>query len=157
MQSLTFTGPLLSEPTKAWRLEGQGLTLKEGFAATITEYLICSFVTATMSIAGLVYFVVHFAPPSVVAGIATGIVCLFSGSAKVIDIAFLFIPLQLGVLEGAYALVFEAMGLSAAAGFSVAFLRRARTLAIAGVGLMTLAVLTRNRQRRGPTSTSMRW
>ena len=102
MQSLTFTGPLLSEPTKAWLLEGQGLTLKEGFAATITEYLICSFVTATMSIAGLVYFVVHFAPLSVVAGIATGIVCLFSGSVKVIDIAFLFIPLQLGVLEGAY-------------------------------------------------------
>lgn len=55
IQSLTFTGPVLSQPTKAWLLEGHGLTLKEGFAATITEYLICSFVTAAMSIAGLLY------------------------------------------------------------------------------------------------------
>ena len=48
VQSLTFTGPLLSQPTKAWLLEGHGLSLKEGFAATITEYLICSFVAVAM-------------------------------------------------------------------------------------------------------------
>jgi hypothetical protein len=64
VQSLTFIGPVVSEPTKAWLLERQGLTLKEGFAATITEYLICSFVTAAMSIAGLLYLVVRFSPPS---------------------------------------------------------------------------------------------
>src|SRR5947208_5281879 len=50
IQSLTFTGPILAEPTKAWLLEAYGLTLKEGFAATITEYLIYTFVTAAMSI-----------------------------------------------------------------------------------------------------------
>jgi len=44
VQSLTFTGPLLAEPTKAWLLERRGLTLKEGFAATISEYLICTFI-----------------------------------------------------------------------------------------------------------------
>ena len=44
IQSLTFTGPVLAEPTKAWLLEGRGLTLREGFAATITEYLIYTFV-----------------------------------------------------------------------------------------------------------------
>jgi hypothetical protein len=54
--------------------------------------------------------------------------------------------MQLGVSEGAYALVFI-MGLSAAAGFALAFLRRARTLAIAAVGLTILAVLTRHRER----------
>lgn len=242
IQSLTFTGPVLSQPTKAWLLEGHGLTLKEGFAATITEYLICSFVTAAMSIAGLLYLVVHFAPSPVVTGIAIGIVCLFSAfliasavaivrrfyligtiiaglarigllrgrlrpdmtwinrmedlllvtlrdnparfivitileiaaqallvfelfwlmraldimtpesfpfvieaSVKVIGIAFLFIPFQLGVSEGAYALIFDVMGLSAAAGFALAFLRRARTLTIAGIGLATLALLTRHR------------
>jgi hypothetical protein len=244
IQSLTFTGPFLAEPTRAWLLQGHGLTLQEGFAATITEYLICSFVTTAMSIAGLLYLVVHFAPPPVVTGIAMGIVCLFSAfliasamaivrrfyligtiiaglarigllrgrlrpdmtwinrmedlllvtlrdnpvrfvvitileiaaqallvlevfwlmraldittpdsfpfvieaSIKVIGIAFLFIPLQLGVSEGAYALIFDVMGLSAAAGFALAFLRRARILAIAGVGLTTLALLTRHRQR----------
>jgi hypothetical protein len=52
----------------------------------------------------------------------------------------------LGVSEGAYALVFDTMGLSAAAGFALAFLRRMRALAIAGIGLATLAVLTRHRQ-----------
>jgi hypothetical protein len=244
VQSLTFTGPVLSQPTKAWLLEGHGLSLKEGFAATITEYLICSFVTAAMSVAGLLYLVWRFAPPVTVRALAIVVVCLFSAflvtsavaiarriyligiivdrlarigllrgrlrpdmtwinqmedllliilrdspvrlatitvveiaaqmllvlellvlmraldmmapissafviesSVKVIGIAFLFIPMQLGASEGGYALVFNAMGLSAAAGFALAFVRRARTLVVAGVGLATLAVLTRHRER----------
>jgi hypothetical protein len=244
IQSLTFTGPVLSQPTKAWLLEGHGFTLKEGFAATITEYLICSFVTVAMSIAGLLSLIVYFAPPPVVTGIAIGVVCLFAAfliasgmaiarrfyligtivaglarigvlrgrfrpdmtwinrmedllliilrdsparfvtitllevaaqallvielfwllraldmmtsasfafvieaSVKAAGIMFLFIPLQLGVSEGAYALVFDTMGLPAAAGFALAFVRRARMLAIAGVGLTTLAALTRHRHR----------
>jgi hypothetical protein len=72
---------------------------------------------------------------------------IIEAAVKVIGIAFLFIPMQLGVSEGAYALVFDAMDLSAAAGVALAFLRRARTLAVAGVGLATLAVLTRRRER----------
>jgi hypothetical protein len=248
VQSLTFTGPVLAQPTKAWLLEGHGLSLEEGFAATITEYLICSFVAVAMSIAGLLYLVVRFTPPSAVTAIAIGIVCLFGAflivsavailrrfyligtiigslarigilrgrfqpdmawinrmedllliilrdsptrfatimlieiaaqaflvlelfslmraldlmtpvlyplaieaSVKVIGIAFLFIPLQLGVSQGAYALVFDVMGLSAASGFALAFLRRVRTVTIAGIGLTTLAVLTRHRQRSAPT------
>lgn len=241
VQSLTFTGPVLSEPTKAWLLEGHGFSLKEGFAATITEYLIYSFVTAAMSIVGLIYLLAHFAPP---VALAIGIICLFTAfliasavaiarrfyligtivaglakvgilrgrlrpnmdwinrmedllliilrdsparfvtvtifevaaqallvlelivlmralsimtpvsfafvieaSVKVIGIAFLFIPMQVGVSEGGYALVFNAMGLSAAAGFALAFFRRARALAVAAVGLTTLAALTRHRDR----------
>jgi hypothetical protein len=244
VQSLTFTGPVLSQPTKAWLLQAHGLSLEEGFAATITEYLICAFVTAAMSIAGLLYLVVRFTPPFAVRALAIGIACLFSvfltasaiaivrrfyligtivaglakigvlrgrlrpdmtwinrmedllliilrdsparfitiilievgaqaflvlelfllmraldivtpisfafvieASAKVIGIAFLFIPMQLGVSEGTYALVFNTMGLSAAAGFALAFLRRARTLAVAAIGLTILAVLTRHRER----------
>jgi hypothetical protein len=244
VQSLTFTGPVLSQPTKAWLLEAHGLSLKEGFAAAITEYLICSFVTAAMSIAGLLYVVMRFSPPLAVTALAISIACLFSAfliasaiaivrrfyligtaiaalakigvlrgrlrpdmtwinrmedllliilrdsparfmtitlievgaqvllvlelfllmraldivtpisfafvieaSVKVIGIAFLFIPMQLGVSEGTYALVFNTMGLSATAGFALAFLRRARTLAVAAIGLTTLAVLTRHRER----------
>jgi hypothetical protein len=74
IQSLTLTGPLLAEPTKAWLLERRGLTLKEGFAATITEYLICSFVAAGMSIVGLLYLVQHVKASPGISGIAIGVV-----------------------------------------------------------------------------------
>jgi hypothetical protein len=73
---------------------------------------------------------------------------VIEASVKVIGIAFLFIPMQLGVSEGAYAAIFGVMGLAPAAGFALAFLRRARMLAVASVGLTTLALLTRHRQRR---------
>ena len=75
VESLTFTGPLLAEPTRAWLLQRRGLTLKEGFAATITEYLICSFVAAAMSIAGLLYLVEHFEPAAAISRIAIAVLC----------------------------------------------------------------------------------
>jgi len=240
VQSLTLTGPLLAEPTKAWLLEKRGLTLKEGFAATITEYLIYMFVTAAMSIAGLLYLVVTFDPSATVRRIAIGMVTLcvifllvsviaiarryyligtiiaalarlgilrgrlspdmtwinqmedllllvfrdsptrfvtvalletvaqavlvlelflllhalhvnasggsafvIEASIKFFEFTFLFVPLQLGVAEGSYALLFGVMGLPLAAGFAVAFLRRARSLMIATVGLGTLGVMSR--------------
>ena len=240
VQSLTLTGPVLAEPTKAWLLEKRGLTLKEGFAATITEYLIYTFVTAAMSIAGLLYLVVTFDPSATVRRIAIGMVTLcvmfllvsvtaiarryyligtiiaalarlgilrgrltpdmtwinqmedllllvfrdsptrfvtvalletvaqavlvlelflllhalhinasgwsafvIEASIKFFEFTFLFVPLQLGVAEGSYALLFGVMGLPLAAGFAVAFLRRARSLMIATVGLATLGVMTR--------------
>jgi hypothetical protein len=73
IHSLTFTGPLLAEPTRAWLLARHGLTLKEGFAATITEYLICSFVTAAMSIIGLLCLDQHFKPAPAISGVAIGV------------------------------------------------------------------------------------
>ena len=240
VQSLTLTGPVLAEPTKAWLLETRGLTLKEAFAATITEYLIYTFVTAVMSITGLAYLIIEFDVSPTVRRIAIGIVTMCvvfllasataiarryyligtiiaalarigilrgrltpnmtwinqmedlllvvlrdstvrlarvavvetvaqallvlelfvlfhalyvnasawtafvtEASLKLFEFAFLFVPLQLGVAEGSYALVFSVMGLPLAAGFAVAFLRRARSLIIATVGLGTLGVMTR--------------
>ena len=240
IQSLTLTGPVFAEPTKAWLLETRGLTLKEGFAATITEYLIYAFVTAAMSITGLLYLIVTFDPSATVRNIALGMVSLCvvfllvsvvaiarryyligtliaalarigilrgrltpdmtwinqmedlllvvfrdsparfarvtaletaaqallvvelflllhalrvnasagtafvtEASLKFFEFAFLFVPLQLGVSEGSYALLFGVMGLPLAAGFALAFLRRARSLMIATVGLGTLGVMTR--------------
>ena len=242
IQTLTFAGPLLAEPARAWLLERQGLTLKEGFAATITEQLICSFVTAGMSIAGLLYLVHYFDPSPVISGIAIGAACalgaflvasaiaiarrfyligaiiagltrigvlrgrlrpdlswinqmedillsvlrdrparltavalieamaqallvlelfwllraldlvtpasypfVIEASAKVSGVTILFIPLQLGAMEGTYAVVFDTIGLPAAAGFALAFARRARSLIVAGIGLTALGLLTRDR------------
>src|SRR5215510_424258 len=76
VQSLTLTGPVLAEPTKAWLLETRGLTLKEAFAATITEYLIYTFVTAVMSITGLAYLIIEFDASPTVRRIAIGIVLM---------------------------------------------------------------------------------
>jgi len=240
IQSLTLTGPVLAEPTKAWLLETRGLTLKEGFAATITEYLIYTFVTAVMSITGLVYLVVEFDPPPavrrIVMSMASACVVFLLVSAiaiarryyligtiiaalarigmlrgrltpdmtwihqmedllltvfrdspgrfarlavlemaaqallvlelflllqalhvgasgwsafvaeaslKCFEFTFAFVPLQLGVSEGSYALLFGVMGLPLAAGFALAFVRRARSLIIATVGLGTLGMMTR--------------
>jgi hypothetical protein len=49
----------------------------------------------------------------------------------------------LGASEGAYAVVFGALGLSAAVGFSVSFFRRFRSLLVASIGLAALDRLTR--------------
>jgi hypothetical protein len=245
IQSLSFTGPLLAEPTRAWLLKRRGLTLMEGFAATIAEYLMSALVGAVMSIVALGCLLWRYEPSTIVVMMATAIILVFGtfilsaalamaghvpplsamaaglgrigvlrarlrrekgriarleevlrrlfrdrpgrvtaialievlaqiplvlelywllrlfevaapawtsflaeGSTKVIIIAFPFIPLQVGVGEGAYALTFSAMGLPPVVGFSLAFLRRLRSLVIAGVGLAILAVLTRRRQGR---------
>ena len=242
VQTLTLTGPVLAEPTKAWLLERRGMTFKQGFAATLTEYIIYSFVSAVMAIVGLVALVMRFTPTATITSIAIAIVvicCVFLAAsaiaiarrfyligtlvsalirvgvlrgrlkpdieavhgiedlllavlrdspvrlvavaalevaaqallvfelfwllraihitlpalsvflieawAKFFDFAFLLVPLQVGVLEGTYASIFGVLGLPLTGGFVLAFVRRARSLAIAGVGLAMLAVITRRR------------
>lgn len=54
---------------------------------------------------------------------------------KFTSLAFFFIPGQVGVTEGAYAIVFHAMGMAAYTGFALALARRLRSLLIAGAGL----------------------
>ena len=243
VQVLTVTGPLLAEPTRAWLLQRRGLTLTEGFAATISEYLVSLFVNAAMAIAALASLVWYFRPAAGVSGIAVAVICassaflivsaiaitrrfyligaitaglarigllrgrwrpdieainrmedvllallhdrprrfvstvaieaaaqvflvlellaflhaldlavpvsqafMIEGSIKFIGFAFAFVPLQVGVAEGAYALIFEAVGLPPAAGFTLAFARRIRTIAMASVGLPTLDRLMRDRR-----------
>jgi hypothetical protein len=245
VQVLTVTGPFLAEPTRAWLLRRRGLTLTEGFAATISEYLVSLFVNAAMAIGALAYLVSGFHPTAGVLGIAITIICAsgaflvasaiaigrriyligaiiaglaklgllrgrwrpdieavhrmedallaflhdrprqvvatiaieaaaqvflvlelsaflsaldlavpasyafaVEGSVKVVGLAFAFVPLQVGVAEGAYAGIFAAIGLPPAAGVALAFARRIRTIAVASVGLPTLARLMRDRPRR---------
>ncbi len=76
-------------------------------------------------------------------GTGLGLATLIEGATKFIGLAFFFIPGQVGASEGAHAIVFEAVGLPAAAGFTVPFLRRIRTAVVAALGLLGLSLLTR--------------
>ncbi|MEW5983069.1 MAG: lysylphosphatidylglycerol synthase domain-containing protein [Acidobacteriota bacterium] len=239
MQSLTFSGPFLAEPTKAWLLRRRGLTLSEGFAATLTEYLANLFVGAAMCGAGLLYIRSYGVLPPSAAGAAMGLIVASAGlliaaataivtrfyligtvigwlgrlgvlrgrlkpdvaainrmedlllgvlhdrparlatvlfveavaqaalvlevlwvlralefaapaiyplvieaATKFIGLAFFFVPLQIGAAEGSYAVIFTALGLPAAAGFSLAFVRRCRSLLVASAGVAALNALT---------------
>jgi hypothetical protein len=242
MQSLTFSGPFLGEPTKAWLLKRRGLSLTEGFAATLAEYLINLLLCAVMSIAALLYLLRVAALPASAIGAAKGLVYVSAGflltaviaiglrfyligtvieqlgrlgvlrgklkpdlssinrmedlllgilrdrparvaaivlveigaqaalvlevfwllralelftpssyplviesATKFISLAFFFVPLQVGAAEGSYAVIFGALGLPAAAGFSLAFFRRFRSLLVASAGLAAMNALTRRR------------
>lgn len=236
---LTFTGPVLAEPTRAWLLHRRGLTTREAAAAVLTEYLIYTFTSAALSSAGLLYLVTAYDPGPAFAraariilyanitflavafiaiirriyligaivervsriplvrnrvrvdmgqvhamedlllavlrdrpGRLLSIVALELGAqalltfevywvlraldlpvtpaeplvieaaTKFVSLAFFFVPTQMGAAEGAYALVFGAIGLTAAAGFVLAFVRRLRTVLVAAVGLGAMATLT---------------
>jgi hypothetical protein len=72
---------------------------------------------------------------------------LIEAAIKFIRQAFFFVPAQVGVAEGAYAFVFEVLGLPAAAGFALSFVRRLRRLLVAGVGIVCLWLLSGERRQ----------
>jgi hypothetical protein len=73
MQSLTFSGPFRGEPTKAWLLARRGLTLTEGFAATLAEYQANLILCAAMSVPALPYLLRPAELPPSAAGAARGV------------------------------------------------------------------------------------
>lgn len=244
---LTFTGPFLAEPTKAWLFKVRGLTTIEGLAATVTEYIAYTLLSAAMSTTVLAYFLRRstvgpsgaalsilipalFAAGAIAAVVAlahgrhpiagsvralsrlpfvrarwqpnldsihhlesrlqsairerpTGILgilaievvaqALLVGEAywilRTLDVAvspqvpfiieggakmsaaFFVIPGQVGAAEAMYAVLFDALGLSSAAGFIMAFVRRLRTLLVAGVGVLALSTLLGMRARTEPS------
>jgi hypothetical protein len=66
---------------------------------------------------------------------------VIEGATKFVSVVFFFVPTQVGVSEGTYALVFGTLGLAAAGGVTLAFIRRLRTLAVAGVGLILITIV----------------
>jgi uncharacterized membrane protein YbhN (UPF0104 family) len=54
-RNLTFTGPLVGEPLKAWLLRRTGLPAAAAVAAVITEHLVYTFASAAIGLAGLSY------------------------------------------------------------------------------------------------------
>ncbi|MFQ5929681.1 MAG: lysylphosphatidylglycerol synthase domain-containing protein [Acidobacteriota bacterium] len=61
--------------------------------------------------------------------------------SKMLRFAFFFVPGQVGAAEGAYTMVFPILGLPMAAGFTFSFVRRLRSLAVAGLGLVIVRPL----------------
>ncbi len=68
---------------------------------------------------------------------------LIETASKFISLLFLFVPLQLGVAEGAYAFVLVLLGLPAAVGVTLSLVRRLRSLLVTGVGLLCWWALSR--------------
>lgn len=67
---------------------------------------------------------------------------LLEAVTKFIAMAFFFVPGHVGAAEGIYALAFQQVGMSAAAGFTLAFIRRLRSLLTAGAGLILAPLWT---------------
>jgi len=64
---------------------------------------------------------------------------IIEGAVKCVAAMFFFIPGQLGVSEGSYALLLQAMALPAAAGVTIVLVRRGRSLVIGGLGFLLFA------------------
>ena len=240
VRMLTFTGPFLAEPSKAWLLGRRGLDMKEGVAAIIVEFVAYNLIAATIAAGAFAYLVTNFdMSPAIrtavvtlvwinaafvgiavvaialriylIGAIVRGLVAigllrfarnrdevrrmedllllvlrdrpvrlalilacelganlllmaevfvalgamgfpvsalfpvLIEGSIKFVGLAFFFVPTQVGVAEGTYAVLFDILGLTAAAGVSLAFLRRLRGLAGAAIGLVAMTLLSGDR------------
>ncbi len=70
---------------------------------------------------------------------------IIEGAVKWIGALFFFVPGQIGVSEGIYAILLPAVGLPAAAGVTIALVRRARALIVGGLGFLLAAAPARNR------------
>lgn len=238
VQFLTFTGPLLAEPTKAWLLRHRGLTTRQAFAGVVAEYLLYTLLSAALSIAALLILDARYELSPALGRTARVVIAIMSAflivsiiailgrihligaiiealsrtpglrrrirpdmtavhemedlllgvlrdrprrlllivlvevaaqgllvaelglvlatlhpdaprvfaffveaGAKFASVAFFFIPAQLGATEGTYAVLVDALGLPAATGFALAFVRRARSLAVAAGGLAALSAI----------------
>jgi uncharacterized membrane protein YbhN (UPF0104 family) len=64
---------------------------------------------------------------------------IVEGTVKCIGAIFFFVPGQLGVSEGIYAVLLPAVGLPAAAGVTMALVRRARALVVGTIGFVVFA------------------
>jgi hypothetical protein len=67
---------------------------------------------------------------------------LIEGAVKFIGTVFFFVPGQLGASESVYTWLFAALGLTAAAGLTMALVRRIRGLIVGGLGLAAAATMS---------------
>ena len=58
-----------------------------------------------------------------------------------INLVFFFVPTRAGVYESGNALLLQALGMSAAAGFALAIIRKLRAFLWVGYGLVVIGVM----------------
>jgi hypothetical protein len=238
---LTFTGPFVGEPLKAWLLRKTGVPTAGAFAAVITEYLIYTFASAALGIAGLSYILGHTDAQGEISTVAEVIIYVMAGflvvstsaivfriyvigavingirrvplvgkrvpwdragirqmedflfhvlrerphqfatilvfdfaahallilelywivnssgvslqvfqaflieaATKFVALGFFFVPMQVGVAEKTYSVVFATLGLPLAAAIVMSLVRRIRTIVVSAIGLTALARMTRH-------------
>jgi hypothetical protein len=83
------------------------------------------------------------------AAVSWGTAFAIESLSVLIETAFFFVPAKAGTQEGGKVAIFAALGLGAADGFALGFVRRLRELTWAMAGLVTFAVLERRRTRGG--------
>jgi hypothetical protein len=66
-------------------------------------------------------------------------VFIIEGAVKCVNTTFFFVPGQIGVSEGSYAMLLPLVGFPAAAGVTLALVRRARALVVGGIGFLLFA------------------
>jgi hypothetical protein len=65
---------------------------------------------------------------------------IVEGGVKFISVVFFFIPGQIGASESVYTILFQALGFPAAAGLTLALVRRLRALVVAAAGTVALSL-----------------
>ncbi len=65
---------------------------------------------------------------------------IVEGGVKFVSVVFFFIPGQIGASESVYTILFQALGFPAAAGLTLALVRRVRALVVAAVGTIALSL-----------------
>jgi hypothetical protein len=66
---------------------------------------------------------------------------VIEGAVKYIGLAFAFVPGQVGAAEGVYAFLTGVLGLSTAAGLTLALVRRIRGVAVAAISVCALTII----------------
>jgi len=62
-----------------------------------------------------------------------------------LNLAFAFIPMQIGAAEGGHFVLFQALGMDSATGVTFSLVRRVRAILWIGVGLLVVLVMSRRR------------
>jgi hypothetical protein len=97
VRAVTLTGPLLSEPTRAWLIRKEGVPSSEAIAATVAEYSANSLMSALLTVAGVLYLFIYIQAPNELRVAAIVLLC---GSAGYLLIAFVVLYRRAHLVSG---------------------------------------------------------
>jgi hypothetical protein len=130
---------LRTNPDEVWQMEEAIFDVLRDRPATLVQVVLLECVAQV-----LLVFEVYWALRSMGLSITFGTALLVEALTKIAN------GVQVvGATEGGYALVFNWLGLPAVAGFTLSFVKRVRSLAVAGIGLGLLALVARTSRTSG--------